>query len=353
MKANKLLGIIAIAIITLALINCSNGGNNSPQSGHKTTVYIVGGYQNVDERYIPCYWKDGVRTELSATGNSVASAIAVSGSSIYVAGYYIDNEKNIACYWKDGVKTDLATVGSATVKGIAVSGGSIYVGGYYFDNGKNIACYWKDGVRTDFPAGDGHSYASAIAVSGDSIYLAGHYNGQFNGQDNSNKYIACYWKDDIKTDLPAEIGNSYIYAITISDNILYLAGMYNDESNNIGCYWKDGIKTDLSCSTAETITVSGESVYITGHYYHDNKYIYCYWKDGNKTDFNFSTDYSFQVGSAIVSGNSIYVVGYYYDDSRNFIKNFFWKNGVIKALPVPEGVLYSFANDIFVVDDDK
>jgi hypothetical protein len=76
---------------------------------------------------------------------------------------------------------------------IAVLGGSVYIAGEYSDRSKNIAFYWKDEVKTDLPGANG--IANAIAVSGDSVYVAGYY------RDANYNYIACYWKNGVKTDL--------------------------------------------------------------------------------------------------------------------------------------------------------
>ena len=70
---------------------------------------------------------------------------------VYAAGYY----EGGPCYWENGVKTDLSACGAdtAATTSIVVSGGSVYTAGHYLEGGVEKACYWKDGVRAALPAG--------------------------------------------------------------------------------------------------------------------------------------------------------------------------------------------------------
>ena len=115
---------VLLTAALFAFTACSSptgGGDPPPPSG--PTVYVAGLYSN-----IPCYWKDGSKTDLdigTAAGGHV-TAITVSGGSVYLAGYTI-SPNTTPCYWKDGIRTDL-DIGTATdghAAAIAVSGGSV------------------------------------------------------------------------------------------------------------------------------------------------------------------------------------------------------------------------------------
>jgi hypothetical protein len=76
---------------------------------------------------------------VSASGyiSKTSAAVTVTGSplaaAVYTAGYYEDSSgSQIACYWKNGIKTDLSqglVFPKATA--IAVQGPDVYVAGYY------------------------------------------------------------------------------------------------------------------------------------------------------------------------------------------------------------------------------
>ncbi|NLJ04962.1 MAG: hypothetical protein GX435_04530, partial [Exilispira sp.] len=62
---------------------------------------------------------------------------------------------------------------------------------------------------------------------------------------------------------------------------VYIAGYYNNGSEDIACYWKDETKVDLETSSkskANSIYVSGSDIYVAGYYYNGTNNIACYWK---------------------------------------------------------------------------
>lgn len=131
---------------------CSSGSQND-NIGSGTNVYIAGSYFNGSVN-IPCYWKNGVKTDLPSTGSATASSIFISGSDVYVAGSYSDSGNSVACYWKNGAKIDLnATYAKAEANAIFVKDNDVYVAGLSWNstnpNPFSRACYWKNGVKTD------------------------------------------------------------------------------------------------------------------------------------------------------------------------------------------------------------
>jgi hypothetical protein len=154
-----------------------------------TGYYYIGTYGDSDYRLEYCYWKDGTRTELPFPEEAIpayngAGAIATLGGATYVAGKYATSTQysdelplpvTLPCYWKDGGRTDLPIPTGAgglyaNVGAIAALGNSVYITGYYascldgtVDSLITKACYWKDGKRIDLPVIERAS-ASDIAV---------------------------------------------------------------------------------------------------------------------------------------------------------------------------------------------
>ena len=95
----KLLGIIAITILSIAPAGCQ-----------PKTIYTAGGYMNSGGKDVACYWKGKTRTDLTdGTTASVATAITILGGKVYTAGNYINSDvKTVACYWEGVTKTDLS-----------------------------------------------------------------------------------------------------------------------------------------------------------------------------------------------------------------------------------------------------
>ena len=79
-------------------------------------VYIAGYYSDGNGKWVACYWKNGARIILPAPSNSRsrfdgsrANAIAAApDGTVYIIGsFYDDNDEQIPCYWKNGIRTDL------------------------------------------------------------------------------------------------------------------------------------------------------------------------------------------------------------------------------------------------------
>jgi hypothetical protein len=116
-----------------------------PRSGRANAVFAAGGSVYVAGWTksdliiaVPCYWKNGVRTDLSVLAPndptldlSSANSIQALGSNVYVAGetYYMEfgpytRWHAMPCYWKNGVRTDLSIPSQTHMMGY---GRSIFV----------------------------------------------------------------------------------------------------------------------------------------------------------------------------------------------------------------------------------
>jgi hypothetical protein len=78
-------------------------------------VYVAGGTINSAGVHVPCYWENGLRTDLSVLDPAKigsGSSVFVVGSDTYVSGY-TKNSANVVipCYWKNGKRTDLGETG--------------------------------------------------------------------------------------------------------------------------------------------------------------------------------------------------------------------------------------------------
>ena len=217
-------------------------------------------------------------TDPSLIAYARAFGIYVSGSDVYVAGDYIDGGINYACYWKNGTVIPLpvtpAPDGVMTATSIYVSGSVVYVAGYYINVGVNYACYWQDATvtggtvtETDLPlttAPDSVT-ATSIYVSGSYVYVADSY---INGGVNS----AAMWTSNTVTvpvpvteltvlTVPAGVTVTSTTSIYVIKSDIYVGGYYtNGSSTNVACYWKNGVRADLPAVIGENAEV--ESIFV-------------------------------------------------------------------------------------------
>lgn len=167
-------------------------------------------------------------TDLAGSKGSLADAIAVSGTSVYLAGETNDwnsNGPSLALSWgPTGIPTELplpSNVSTGSATHIAVAGnGDVYVAGYpvtradYFSSSNpSTPLLWKNGVPIGsgylpLPSGDTAAIldsGGAIASSGNDVYLVG-VSGTASGSgfdlDYNKLTHAVYWKDGVLTTLP-------------------------------------------------------------------------------------------------------------------------------------------------------
>ncbi|MDR0442084.1 MAG: hypothetical protein LBH44_01595 [Treponema sp.] len=122
-KTTKLLRIIAFAGVIYLLLfaplfftGCDNGCGSSGGSGSGNSGSGGGG-------------GNGGSGGSGSGGGGKPPPITPDNPVVYIVGYYNDGNKDIACYWEGGVKTDLYNgTGDSSASAIAVSGNSVYIG---------------------------------------------------------------------------------------------------------------------------------------------------------------------------------------------------------------------------------
>ena len=251
-----------------------------------------------------CYWINQERYDLPGNGGE-GEAIAVYGNDIYIAGWFNGG----SCYWKNGVKINLTTNADSQSFGVAVrDNGDVYVGGYYMSNHAYIPCFWKNGNRSNLPrpsGGDGEVNDIAI-MDGTMRYYAGYTTTL----DNFSGYPpkAAYWRHTTRTDLflggsSMDIYGSKGWGITIYGDDVYVAGstdwyeFWGQEETTGGTfpqYWKNknirdlegGPMTDFGTGEAYDIRVANDNKIVVGVATRDTSYNYsylsaCYWLNGD------------------------------------------------------------------------
>ena len=277
---------------------------------------------------VACYWKNGVRTDLTAPVGiriwEVGNIAVASNGDVYISGSYSNGDTSPVCYWKNDVRTDLpipvGTQGRAIRLAVNSNGDVCIVGRFMPDAAyASIDCYWKNGVRTDLsvPYADDSiaprtNGTMDIAVSSDGdVHIIGNYDYYWGGDALSS--TAYYWKNGVRTDLPLPAGTDRdLCGIAVAPNgDVYIAGSYqlkpwpgswegNTTTRPTACYWKNGVRTDLPLPDGKTnghangLAVSSNGdVYVSGDYYFSNgdtPRMACYWKNDVRTDLaaNFS-----------------------------------------------------------------
>ena len=225
-------------------------------------------------------------------------AIAVSGSSVYIAGIFNGaNSVNGTTTRNRAAKfnTTNGTVDSSwnpnvssSVLAIAVSGSSVYLGGQFSgSNTVNASAARNNAAKVDTTNGTVDSSWNpnlnntvwAIVVDGSSVYLGGDFSGanSVNGSatrnraskvDTTNGTVDASWDPNL---------NSTVRAITVSGSSVYLGGDFSGSNSVNGSATRSrAAKVDTTNGTVDAswnpslgntvnaLAVSGSSVYLGG-----------------------------------------------------------------------------------------
>ena len=281
-------------------------------------IYVAGSYNA-----LPCYWKNGIKTELEHEGTGYATSISFNGQNLYIGG----GDNGFPCYWKNGKKINLDHTGNlgATLFSMSVNGGIVFSCGYETIISTQKACYWINEKQyfLKLPNGaTGDSRGISIVVDNDTLnfYISGYY-------QNGTNY-ACYWENGgecitIGTsgseaqDIFVSNGKKYILIEQLSNMSYWVDGasyllqgaptllssiyVYNGDvfvAGKIGtdvCIWKNqNLNNILSTNDAinalyaNTISIYNDDIYVAGMFNNIGVNNASYWKNNNLTNLSFS-----------------------------------------------------------------
>ena len=303
-----------------------------------TDVYVSGGFNNaggVPNANNIAKWDSVTETwsalggGLNANGNGGVSAIAISGTDIYVGGRFTQaGDDNTADYiakfntltgaWSALGSTQL----NDRVTTIAVSGTDVYAGGYFTDaGGHSNADYiakFSGGTWSALGTTPLNTSVSTIAISGTDVYAGGFIEdaGGDANADHIAKFSGGAWSALGATPL-----NSYVAAIAISGTgDVYAGGQFTQvDGDPTGTYiaeFSSGAWSSLGADLqgyVGAIAISGTDVYVGGQFtcggVYDANYIAKYdaltgeWSQIGTTILNGP------VRGIAVSGTDVYAVG--------------------------------------------
>jgi hypothetical protein len=287
-------------------------------------IYVAGTYKLDDGVTTSvCYWKNGEFhpiDDLSA-GANIYDMKVINGS-VYMAGQFNDKP----CYWKDGIKIDLSMVNfnylpGTHVRTLGLMGGLLTFGVNEITNSHPIFPIIRqpENGGVNYKVLDGNSTGNYITggtyYENNAIYLYGSHKSGLTGywvlnkvpdamdytidwhpignnagsiqglkrlqndiftfgiiyQNNTSSYV--YWKNDILGPLSINSSVASLNDMEINNGKPYFVG--SDETNQRASIWVNNTKTELSSlnSSASDLFFYDGSSYIAG----EENNSACYW----------------------------------------------------------------------------
>lgn len=207
----------------------------------------------------------------------------------------------------DNELTTNSTRDDASASDSAINNDTVYMAGTVNMDGFTMPAYWVDGVRHDLDSGNSQGYAEEIVKDGDDIYIVGYL--ITTDIDENETYTACYWKNEVRTDIYEYYLPLVVTDIAIENNKIYICGYIRLEAYSYRTFqYADGV---VSILDENSTTVSLDSEEIT-----------------------LSSEMLSRAYTIMVDGSDIYVGGYIQNeyDGRACNKPCYWKNGVLNYL---------------------
>jgi hypothetical protein len=178
------------------------------------------------------------------TSQDFASAVAVSGTSVYVTGSLWNNQANAAGVLFGGNGT---TNGTTTVRGASLTSSPDQLLAKYIDNGSSATLGW-----TQVAGGTGFDVAAAVATSGTSVYVSG------NVRNNTANANAVLFGGN-----GTVAGTTTVRGVAAAVSPDWVLTKYTDNGRSATLGWVQlggGSEQDSSIGLA----VSGSNLYVTG-----------------------------------------------------------------------------------------
>lgn len=351
---------VTIVIISFCfLFACKKPSQTIPTNTSKTDVYVAGVAYNSSTSTTACYWKNDQAVNLGVSGTlSFALDIAVSNNDVYVVGYttQVGSLVKKAALWKNGV-LKLLTTAEGSAQSVSIHNGIVYVVGEVRDVSNNYskAFLWNSGtdviVELNTVLSNVQSNANSIKYQASEQLITGHIN-----------YQATLWKNGVPSTITdPNFTSSDIIGTVATGNTYYHVGFRAP----IGVtypqfgYWKQTSSSltfkDISSfgvnGLASQIALKSDTLVIVG-YINTATYSYASLTRVNTTNDNYITTQlttgsaSSQATDVLVDGNNIYVSVNHFLASGN--KANYWKNEVLKPLPLPTGFSNADSYALFV-----
>jgi hypothetical protein len=237
----------------------------------------------------------GTATPWDPNANSIVSAFAVSGPTVYVGGSFssLDGQRrnNVAALnAADGTLTAWDPNANGAVDTLAVSGSTVYLGGLFSGaNAINGSLMRNHAAAVDASTGtatawnpNANNAVLALGVSGSTVYLGGLFSGAnaINGSLTRNHAAAVDASTGTATAWDPNVNRS-VLALAVSGSTVYLGGDFNSDNAINGSVKRNfAAAVDASTGTGTgwdpnannsvlALAVSGSTVYLGGYFVSD------------------------------------------------------------------------------------
>ena len=208
----------------------------------------------------------------------IVYALAVSGSNVYAGGQFTNSGEmfiNNIAKWDGSSWSALGSGMDHVVYALAVSGSNLYVGGEFTTAGGSSAqrvAKWDGSSWSAWGLGM-NSTVWALAASGNDLFAG----GDFTTADGSNANRMAKWSGSAWSAFTAGL-NNWVYALVAAGSNVYAAGTFTtaggvptDYNKNMVAKWDGSSWSILGFGmngTVNALAVSGNDLYAGGSFYY-------------------------------------------------------------------------------------
>lgn len=199
---------------------------------------FVSGWQVVEGKTIPMYWKNGVAVSLAVPGYRITPRCIYKSESgdLYIAGQYESDSYEVGTtVWKNGVPTHFPNI--ETPGGFLVSGADVYLNCISVDpvSGVSSPAFLKDGKIVPLPTGA----KSVVSTIGSFRNGSDEYSAKLVSASGFKNSVEIFKNGSFLKELSAPMTGAYVEEIFVKDGSFYLAGNTGEGFGRSATCWTD------------------------------------------------------------------------------------------------------------------
>jgi hypothetical protein len=191
-------------------------------------IYLFGCYGTNGNNTKLCYWKNGVRKDLTDVGFWIGGRMHVVNGDVYTCGTLHNGLSRTGIAFKNA--TSILLEDKAEMKDIIFANGVVNVAGSDLSSGVSRPAVWKNTTRNILPLSGTSGTAQSITVVGTDVYVG--------GKDiKSNGTIPTIWKNGVAKIITGTDKYGDVNCVKVAGTDVHACGKFAPKNGPVGCHY--------------------------------------------------------------------------------------------------------------------